>query len=86
VTTLAASRRSLASGSREATVLVGAALVVLVLLLPIGGAIGESLSGAASWVLAVPIGAVLRGMLIGVAILAAVFAARTLLGVGATDE
>jgi hypothetical protein len=36
--------------------------------------------------LAVPIGAVLRGMLIGVAILAAVFAARTLLGVGATDE
>ena len=86
VTTLAASRRSLASGSREATVLVGAALVVLVLLLPIGGAIGESLSGAASWVLSVPIGAVLRGMLIGVAILAAVFAARTLLGVGATDE
>ena len=86
VTTLAASRRSLASGSREATVLVGAALVVLVLLLPIGSAIGESLSGAASWLLAVPIGAVLRGMLIGVAILAAVFAARTLLGVGATDE
>jgi hypothetical protein len=29
---------------------------------------------------------VLRGMLIGVAILAAVFGARTLLGVGTTDE
>ena len=86
VTTLAASRRSLASRSREATVLVGAALVVLLMLLPIGGVVGERLSDAAGWALAVPIGAVFRGMLIGVAILAAVFAARTLLGVGATDE
>lgn len=86
VTTLAASRRSLASRSREATVLVGAALVVLLTLLPIGGVVGERLSDAAGWALAVPIGAVFRGMLIGVAILAAVFAARTLLGVGATDE
>jgi hypothetical protein len=86
VTTLAASRRSLASRSREATVLVGAALIVLLMLLPIGGVVGERLSDAAGWALAVPIGAVFRGMLIGVAILAAVFAARTLLGVGATDE
>ncbi|HJP72128.1 MAG TPA: hypothetical protein VJ975_10450 [Candidatus Limnocylindria bacterium] len=86
VTTLAAARRSLASRSREAAVLVGAALIVLVMLLPIGGPIGERLSDAAGWALAVPIGAVFRGMLIGVAILAAVFAARTLLGVGATDE
>lgn len=86
VTTLAASRRSLASRSREATVLVGAALVVLLMLLPIGGVVGERLSDAAGWALAVPVGAVFRGMLIGVAILAAVFAARTLLGVGATDE
>lgn len=86
VTTLAASRRSLASRSREAAVLVGAALVVLLMLLPIGGVVGERLSDAAGWALAVPIGAVFRGMLIGVAILAAVFAARTLLGVGATDE
>ena len=86
ITTLAASRRSLASPNREATVLVGAALIVLVMLLPIGGGIGEWLSDAASWALTAPIGAVFRGMLIGVAILAAVFAARTLLGVGATDE
>jgi hypothetical protein len=86
VTTLAASRRSLASRSREATVLVGAALIVLLMLLPIGGVVGERLSDAAGWALAVPVGAVFRGMLIGVAILAAVFAARTLLGVGATDE
>ena len=86
ITTLAASRRSLASPNREATVLVGAALIVLVMLLPIGGGIGEWLSDAASWALTAPIGAVFRGMLIGVAILAAVFAARALLGVGATDE
>jgi hypothetical protein len=86
VTTLAAIRRSLASRNREAAVLVGGALIVLVLLLPIGGALGERLSDAAAWALAVPIGAVLRGMLIGVAILAALFAARTLLGIGATDE
>lgn len=86
VTTLAASRRSLATRSREATVLVAAALVVLVLLLPIGGGAGAALSGAAGWALDVPIGAVFRGMLVGVAILAAVLAARTVLGVGTTDE
>jgi hypothetical protein len=86
VTTLAASRRSLALRSREATLLVAMALVVLVLLLPVGGGLGEWLSGAASWALMVPIGAVFRGMLIGVAILGAVLATRTILGVGTTDE
>lgn len=86
VTTIVASRRSLALGSREAMLLVGAALVVLVLLLPIGGQAGARLSEAAAWALAVPIGAVFRGMLIGVAILSAIFAARTLLGAGTTDE
>lgn len=86
VTTLAASRRSLATPSREATVLVTAAVIVLVLLLPIGGGIGAWLSGAAGWTLEVPIGAVFRGMLVGVAILAAVLAARTVLGVDTSDE
>jgi hypothetical protein len=86
VTTLAASRRTLAAGSRQGLLLVAVALVVLVLLLPLGGEVGAWLSDAAGWALAVPIGAVLRGMLIGVAILAAVFGARTLLGVGTTDE
>lgn len=86
VTTLAASRRTLGLRNREASLLVGAALVTLVLLLPIGGGAGEWLSAAGGWALAVPIGAVFRGMLIGVAILAAVLAARTLLGVGPTDE
>lgn len=86
VTTLLAARRSMALRSREAAVLVSAALVVLVLLLPLGGAAGTWLSGVASWALEVPIGAVFRGMLIGVAILSAAFAARTILGVGTTDE
>jgi hypothetical protein len=86
VTTIGASRRSLGGRSREAVVLVSLAVIVLILLLPIGGQIGDRLSGAAGWALAVPIGAVFRGMLIGVAILGAVLAARTILGVGTTDE
>jgi len=86
VTTLAAARRSLATRSPSATVLVVAALVTLVLLLPISGGVGEWLAGAADWTLAVPIGAVFRGLLIGVGLLTAAFAARTLLGIGAVDE
>ena len=86
VTTLAASRRTLGLRNREASLLVGAAVVALLLLLPIGGGAGSWLSAAGAWALAVPIGAVFRGMLIGVAILAAVLAARTVLGVGPTDE
>jgi MFS transporter, CP family, cyanate transporter len=86
VTTLAAAHRSMQHHGREGVVLVGAATVVLVLLLPLGGAAGGWLSGAAGWLLAVPIGAVFRGILIGVAILAGVLSARTMLGVGASDE
>lgn len=86
VSTLLAARRSLAARSREAIVLVGAALVTLVLLLPLGGTTGGWLAGAAAWTLEVPVGAVLRGLLIGVAILTAAFAARTVLGIGATDD
>jgi hypothetical protein len=86
VTTLAAARRSALTGRREAIVVVGAAAIVLLLLLPIGGLVGEALAAAAEWSLDVPIGAVFRGILIGVAALAAVFAARTLLGIGSGDE
>lgn len=86
VTTLAAARRSLASGRRDAIVLVAGALVTLLLLLPLGGQVGTVLGEAADWALAVPVSAVFRGLLLGVAILTAVFAARTLLGIGATDE
>lgn len=86
VTTLAASRRSLASGHRDAMLLIGVAMVTLVLLLPLGGEAGTWLGEAAGWLLDVPIGAVFRGLLLGIAILTAVFAARTLLGIGATDD
>lgn len=86
ISTLLAARRAVALGSREATVMVIAAAVVLVVLLPIGGTAGASLAGAASWMLAIPIGAVFRGLLIGVAVVVAVTAARTLLGIGPSDE
>jgi hypothetical protein len=86
VTTLLAARRSLAGRSPSATVLVAAALVTLVLLLPLAGAGGAWLARAADWTLAVPIGAVFRGLLIGVGLLTAVFAARTLLGIGSADD
>jgi hypothetical protein len=86
VTTLTAARRSLEQPGRESTLLVVSALVAILLLLPLGGTAGVWLSSAAAWALAVPIGAVFRGLLLGIAILAAVVAARTLFGIGSTDE
>jgi hypothetical protein len=86
ISTLAATRRSLATRGRDATVLAAAALVTLVLLLPLAGPLGTWLSSAAGWALAVPIGAVFRGLLLGVAILAALVAARTMLRIGSADE
>jgi hypothetical protein len=86
VSTLVAARGAVARRSTEATVMVVAAVVVLLVLLPIGGPPGAALAGAASWMLAVPIGGVFRGLLIGVAVVVAVVAARTLLGMGPTDE
>ncbi len=86
VTTLLAARRSVAGRSREAVVLVGAATVTLLLLLPLGGTVGDRLAEASGWALAVPIGAVFRGFLIGIAVVAAVMAARAMLGLGTADE
>ena len=86
VTTLGAARRSLAMRSREATLLVAAAFVTTILLVPLSGEVGAWLSGVAGWSLAVPIGAVFRGLLIGIGLLTAVYAARTLLGMGAADD
>ena len=57
-----------------------------VLLVPLSGGVGTWLAGAAGWSLTVPIGAVFRGLLIGIALLTAVYAARTLLGIGAADD
>jgi hypothetical protein len=86
VTTLAAARRSLDHPSRETVLLAISAVAVLILLLPLGGTAGGWLSNAAGWALAVPIGAVFRGLLLGIAILAAVVAARTLFGIGSSDD
>ena len=85
-TTIAAARRSAAGRGRQALVLVAAAAVMLILLLPFGGEAGDRMSAAASWALDVPIAAVFRGILLGVGILVAVVAARTMLGVGSADE
>jgi hypothetical protein len=86
VSTLAAGRRSVAGRRPEAVIVVAAALLTLVLLLPLGGSVGAWLADASSWSLAVPIGAVFRGFLIGIALLTATVAARTLLGMGSADE
>lgn len=83
---LTAAQRGLRLRSRETSVMLLAASAVLVLLLPLGGIAGAWLAGAASWVLAVPIGAVFRGLLIGVAIATAISAARLLLAVDGADE
>ena len=83
---LAAARRGLAIRTRQAAVMLAAALVVVVLLLPIGGPAGTWLAGIAGWTMAVPIGGVFRGLLIGVAIVTAVHASRVLLAVDGADD
>jgi hypothetical protein len=83
---LGAASRGLAIRSRESALMLAAAAVVIVLLLPLGGAAGDWLAGAADWTLAVPIGGAFRGLLIGVAIVTAVHAARVLLAVNGAEE
>ena len=86
VTTVAAARRSLDTHAREPVIVIGAALLVLVLLVPLGGPAGDWLATASDWALDGPIGAVFRGVLIGIAIAAAIFAARLMLGIGPSDD
>lgn len=83
---LIAARKGLAQRTRQTAVMLAAATVVVVLLLPIGGTLGQSLAALAGWTIDVPIGGVFRGLLIGVAILTSVHAARILLTVDAADE
>ena len=83
---LGAASRGLKIRSRESALMLAAAAVVIVLLLPLGGAAGDWLAGAADWTLAVPIGGAFRGLLIGVAIVTAVHAARVLLAVNGAEE
>ncbi len=78
---LIAARHGLATQGRETVVMLAAAAVAVVLLLPIGGVPGDWLTAGADWLRSVPLAGVFRGLLIGVAILAAVTATRILLGV-----
>ncbi|MGZ8562117.1 MAG: hypothetical protein ACXWWU_00680 [Candidatus Limnocylindria bacterium] len=83
---LRAVRRGFALRFRETAVMAGAAAVVIVLLLPIGGQAGDWLSASAGWVRAVPLAGVFRGLLIGIGVMIAVSAARTLLALDRDDE
>ena len=83
---LSAARRGVTLRPRQTAVMLAAAAVVVVLLLPIGGQLGDSLAALAGWTMNVPIGGVFRGLLIGVAVLTAVHAARILLTVDGADE
>jgi 4-amino-4-deoxy-L-arabinose transferase-like glycosyltransferase len=85
VSTLGALRRAVVTHRRHAALLAVSAAVVLLTLLPVGGAAGSGLSDAGGWLAEVPIGAVFRGLLLGVGLVSAVAAARTLLGIGADE-
>jgi hypothetical protein len=83
---LRAVRRGFALRYRETALMAGAAAVVIVLLLPIGGQAGDWLTATASWVRAVPLGGVFRGLLIGIGVMVAVSAARSLLTLDRDDD
>lgn len=83
---LGAFRRGFALRVRETTLMAGAATVVIVLLLPVGGQAGDWLAASAGWVRDVPLAGVFRGLLIGIGILVAVSAARSLLAMDGDDE
>ncbi|MEP6808141.1 MAG: hypothetical protein ABI978_06030 [Chloroflexota bacterium] len=76
---LGAMRRGIALRPRETGVMAGAAALVIVLLLPLGGPIGDALAAGAGWARDVPLAGVFRGLLIGIGIMVAVSAARSLM-------
>ncbi len=81
-----AARRGIRLRGHDNGVLLLAAMVTIVLLLPLGGAIGEALASAAGWLLQVPVGGVFAGLLLGLALATAVAAARVLFGLGGADD
>lgn len=83
---LAAFRRGFALRVRETALMAGAAAAVMVLLLPLGGQAGDWLARGAGWVRDVPLAGVFRGLLIGIGIVVAVSAARSLLALDRDDE
>jgi len=83
---LGAFRRGFALRARETSLMAAAAVLVIVLLLPIGGQAGDWLASGAGWMRDVPLAGVFRGLLIGIGILVAVSAARSLLALDGDDE
>jgi hypothetical protein len=83
---LRATGRGLQLRPRQTAVMLAAATLVVIFLLPIGGSLGSWLAAAAGWTQDVAIAGVFRGLLIGVAVLTAVQAARTLLAVDGADD
>ena len=83
---LVAASRGLRIRGRETAVMLASAAAVLILLLPVGGQVGAWLASTATWVRDVPIAAVFRGLLIGVAATGALTAARILLGSDASHD
>jgi hypothetical protein len=79
-------RRGMALRSRQMRVMLLAAGVAIVLLLPVAGVAGDWLATAAAWSLTVPIGSVFRGLLIGIGIVTAIHASRIILSVNPSDE
>jgi len=83
---LGAFRRGFALRVRETSLMAGAAALVIVMLLPIGGQAGDWLATGAGWLRDVPLAGVFRGLLIGIGILVAVSAARSLLALDGDDD
>lgn len=83
---LGAFRRGFVLRVRETSLMAAAAAVVIVLLLPLGGQAGNWLAASAGWVRDVPLAGVFRGLLIGIGILVAVGAARSLLALDRDDD
>ena len=83
---LGAIRRGFVLRVRETSLMAAAAAVVIVLLLPLGGQAGDWLAAGAGWVRDVPLAGVFRGLLIGIGILVAVGAARSLLALDRDDD
>jgi hypothetical protein len=83
---LRATGRGLRLRPRPAAVMLASAFVVIALLLPLGGSLGAWLAAAASFFMDVPIAGVFRGLLIGVAVVTAVQAARILVAVDGADD
>lgn len=78
--------RGMRVNPREATVLLTLAAAATALLLPVGGPAGRLLGEVSTWLVEGPVAAVFRGLLIGVAIAAALTAGRHLFGIEHHDD